>query len=150
MGNSYHSLHYHFTFSTKNRQRWIKPEIGDRLWSYLGGIASQNKLKALCIGGADDHVHLLLAVPPTVSVAQALKLIKGGSSGWIKQHLAGCAGFAWQDGYGAFTVSRSHLADVERYIRSQREHHKVRTFHEEYRTLLERHKIEYAERYLWD
>ena len=150
MGNSFNSLHYHFTFGTKHRQRWIKPEIEARLWSYLGGIAAQNTLKPVCIGGSEDHVHLLLGLPPTISVAAVLKQIKGGSSAWIKQNLPGCEGFTWQDGYGAFTVSQSHLAKVAHYIQTQREHHQIKTFQEEYRALLERHGIQYDERYLLD
>jgi REP element-mobilizing transposase RayT len=93
---------------------------------------------------------LLLSVPPTLAVSEALKRLKGVSSGWIKENIPGCLGFAWQDGYGAFTVSKSQLPDVESYIRTQQEHHRIKTFQEEYRAFLERHEIEYDERYLWD
>jgi len=150
MANTFTSLHYHIVFSTKSRERWISQDIEARVWAYLGGIARENDLKALCIGGVEDHVHMLLGLPPTVTVSEAMKRIKGGSSGWMKETFPGCQGFAWQDGYGAFTVSKSQVPEVERYIRDQREHHRARTFQEEYRALLERHGIEYDERYLWD
>ena len=102
------------------------------------------------IGGADDHIHMLLGIPPTIPISEALKQLKGGSSGWIKQNIAGCRGFGWQDGYGAFTLSKSQESEVKDYIRNQREHHRVRTFQEEYRAFLHRHGILYNERYLWD
>jgi len=85
-----------------------------------------------------------------MTVSEALKRIKGGSSGWVKENLPGCQGFGWQDGYGAFTVSKSQLGEVEDYIRKQREHHRFKTFEEEYRAFLDKHGITYDERYLWD
>ena len=150
MANTFTSLHYHIVFSTKNRERWLTPEIEQRVWAYLGGIARENGLKPLLIGGVDDHVHLLVSMPPNVSVSEALKQIKGGSSGWVKQNIPGCRGFGWQDGYGAFTVSKSQIPEVEEYIRNQREHHRVKSFMEEYRAFLDKHEVEYEERYLWD
>ena len=114
MANTYTSLHYHFAFSTKNRHPWITPDIEERIWSYLAGIARTNKMKPLKAGGIDDH------------------------------------DFAWQDGYGAFTVSKSQVPDLIGYIEKQREHHRTRTYQDEYRLLLDRHGIEYDERYIWD
>jgi putative transposase len=150
MANTYTSLHYHIVFSTKNRERWLRPEIEQRIWAYLGGIARENGLKPLSIGGVDDHVHLLVSMPPNISVSEALKQIKGGSSGWVKENFPGCRGFGWQDGYGAFTVSKSQILEVEEYIRKQREHHRVKSFMEEYRAFLDKHEVEYKEEYLWD
>ena len=150
MANTFTCLRYHIVFSTKNREPWLQPDIQERAWSYLGGIARQNNLKPLLIGGMEDHVHLLLAMPGTITVSEALRQLKGGSSGWIKQNLDGCRGFGWQDGYGAFPLSKSHEQEVERYIKNQREHHRLKTFQEEYRALLDRHGINYDERYLWD
>ena len=150
MANTFTSLHYHVIFSTKNREPWIRPDIETRVWSYLGGIARENDLKALLVGGIENHVHLLLGVPPTMPVSKAVQLIKGGSSGWVKETFGGTAGFGWQDGYGAFTVSKSLVPDVETYIRNQREHHRVRTFEEEYRAVIEKHEIPYEEQYLFD
>jgi REP element-mobilizing transposase RayT len=150
MANTFTSLHYHVIFSTKNREPWIRPEIETRVWSYLGGIARENDLKAILIGGIENHVHLLLGIPPTVAVSKAVQLIKGGSSAWLKDALPGARGFGWQDGYGAFTVSKSLVPEVENYIRHQREHHRVKTFEEEYRAVLEKHEIRFEERYLFD
>ena len=150
MANTFTYLHYHLVFSTKNREPWLRSDIQERVWAYLGGIAHSNHLTPLQIGGVEDHVHMLLAMPPTICVSEALKRLKGGSSAWIKQTIAGCRGFRWQDGYGAFSFSRSQQAELEKYIRYQSEHHRVKTFQEEYRALLDRHGIQYEERYLWD
>ena len=150
MANTFTSLHYHAVFSTKYREPWIARDQEERLWAYLAGIARQHHLKPLLIGGMEDHIHILLGLPPTVTVSEALKSIKGGSSGWIKENLPGCLGFGWQDGYAAFAVSKSQVGEVEDYIRKQREHHRFKTFQEEYRAFLDRHEIAYDERYLWD
>lgn len=150
MANTYTCLHYHYTFSTRNRQPWIKIEIEDKVWAYLGGIARRNKLKALMVGGVEDHIHLLIGAPPTIAPAKIAQLIKGGSSAWIHQEFPELKGFAWQDGYGAFTVSKSAVPDVAAYIENQREHHRSRTFQEEFLELLNRHRIEYDARYLCD
>ena len=101
------------------------------------------------VGGIENHLHLLLGIPAALSVSKALQLIKGGSSAWIKENLPGMGGFAWQDGYAAFTVSKSQVSEVEEYIRGQREHHRVKTFEEEYRAFLDRHEIDYDEEYVF-
>ena len=149
MANTFTSLHYHVIFSTKNREPWIRPDIESRVWSYLGGITRENDLKAILVGGIENHVHLLIGLPPTITVSKAVQLIKGGSSAWIKETFPGTRGFGWQDGYGAFTVSKSLVPVVENYIRQQREHHRVKTFEEEYRAMLEKHDIRFEERYLF-
>lgn len=150
MANTHTSLHYHVIFSTKNRERWITGEIEERVWAYLGGIARQNDIKCLLAGGVEDHVHKLIGIPAKLSVSEALKRIKGGSSLWIKDNFPGLKGFGWQDGYGAFTVSKSNIPKVQEYIRGQREHHRIKTFQEEYRAFLDKHEVEYDEKYLWD
>ena len=150
MANTFTCLHYHTIFSTKNREPWLRTDVQERVWAYLGGIARENKLTPLLIGGIEDHIHILLGMPPTMAVSEALKRIKGGSSGWIKSTFAGCQGFGWQDGYAAFSLSKSQLPTVGNYIRRQPEHHRKKTFQEEYRALLDRHGIKYDERYLWD
>jgi putative transposase len=150
MANTFTCLHYHVVFSTKHREPWLRPEVRERVWAYLGGIARENKVVPLLIGGMDDHVHMLLGIPPTLCLSEAVKQVKGGSSGWIKQNFPGCRGFSWQDGYGAFTVSKSQDEAVNEYIRNQQEHHRVKSFQEEYRELLRRHEIKFDERYLWD
>jgi putative transposase len=150
MANTYTSLHYHIVFSTKRRERLIAAAIEQRLWSYLGGISHNNDMKSLCIGGIEDHVHMLLGLPPTLAVSKAVQLIKGGSSKWIHDTVPGLRGFAWQDGYGAFTVGKSQIPDTVTYIQGQREHHRTRTFQEEYLAFLRKHEIEFDERYVFD
>ncbi len=150
MANTYTSFHYHLVFSTKNRERWITPEIEQRIWTYLGGIARENKMKALQIGGIEDHVHILIGAPASMAPSMIAQLLKGGSSGWIHQTFPSMKAFAWQDGYGGFSVSKSNLPEVTSYIACQRQHHREKTFQEEYLALLERHEIEFNPKYLWD
>ena len=150
MANTYTSLHYHVIFSTKDREPLIRQDAEQRIWSYLGGIARENQIKPLLIGGIENHVHLLLGVPAILALSKAVQLIKGGSSKWIRETLLKMASFGWQDGYAAFTVSKSLVPDVESYIRTQREHHRQSSFEDEYRTFLDRHEIQYDERYIFD
>lgn len=149
MANSYISCYVHYIFSTKQRQRVIAPEIQPRLWAYFGGIARENKMKAIAVGGTDDHIHVLLSLPATVPLAKAAQLIKGGSSFWVHETFSTHRDFAWQEGYGAFTVSVSQLDKTIRYISDQEEHHRKKTFQEEYLEFLKKHGVEHDERYLW-
>lgn len=150
MANTYTSPHYHIVFSTKNREPWITADIEPRIWAYLGGIATKNRMKPIQIGGVDDHVHVLLGAPATFAPAKVAQLIKGGSSAWIHTEFPELKNFAWQDGYGAFTVSKSGLPKVKDYILNQRDHHQRHSYRDEFLALLKRHEIEYDERYLWD
>jgi len=150
MANTYTSLHYHIVFSTKNRQRWIMPDVEERIWSYLGGLAAKNKMKPIQIGGVEDHVHVLLGAPPTLAPSKIAQLIKGGSSAWIHETFPELQQFAWQDGYGAFTVSKSNLPGVTEYIKNQREHHRRVTFEDEYLAFLKKHGVDFDERYVFD
>jgi putative transposase len=149
MANTYTSLHYHFTFSTKNREPWIKPEIETRVWEFIGGIARKHKMKAIQVGGIDDHIHALVLAPPTLAPSQIAQYFKGPSSKWIHEEFVKLELFEWQDGYGAFTVSKSQVSDLIKYIKNQREHHRKKTFQEEYLELLKKHGVDYDERYLW-
>jgi REP-associated tyrosine transposase len=148
MANTYTSLNYHLVFSTKNREAWLVEAVRERLWPYLGGIARENEMKPIEIGGMADHVHILVSIPASMALSKAVQLIKGGSSLWVKKSFPNMAGFAWQDGYGAFTVSESQLGTVRDYISRQPEHHRTKTFAEEYKGFLKRHHIEFDERYL--
>ena len=139
----------HYVFGTKGRRKTISPELRERLWPYLGGIARDNDMKALAVGGTDDHVHILASLPATVPVSKAIQLIKGGSSKWVHDTFPIHAGFAWQEGYGAFGIGISGIEDTIRYIDSQEEHHRTTTFEEEYVAFLKKHGIEYDNRYLW-
>ena len=149
MANTYTSLYYHMVFSTRNRVRYLGQGLEQRVWSYLGGVARKHGMTALQVGGYEDHVHALVMAPPTLALSQAVQFLKGESSKWVHEEFPELKAFAWQDGYGAFTVSRSNLPEVVRYIRGQREHHGKRTFQEEYLEFLRRHGVEYDERYLW-
>jgi REP element-mobilizing transposase RayT len=115
----------------------------------MGGIAKTNKIPALEIGGVDNHVHLLLSVPSTVTVAKALQLIKGGSSKWIHDTFTEHKHFSWQEGYGAFSVSISQIQETIAYIKRQEEHHQRKSFKEEFLSFLIKHNIAYDERYVW-
>ena len=150
MAHTYTALHYHVIFSTRNREPWLTAAIRDRLWPYLGGIARENKMQAVEIGGVTDHAHALLVIPASMPVAKAVQLMKGGSSLWLKDTFRQLSAFAWQDGYGAFSVSESQVDSVRDYIRRQVEHHRTHTFADEYRAFLRRHRIAFDERYLLD
>jgi REP element-mobilizing transposase RayT len=142
------SLHYHLVFSTKGRRPLITLDRRSSLHAYLGGIVRSLGGVPLAMGGTADHVHLLVGLRATQRLADILREVKGGSSEWMRGEV-GAREFGWQDGYGAFTVSRSHLIEVNRYIAEQEEHHRTMTFQEEYLALLAEHGIEYDERYLW-
>ncbi len=146
---SYVSSYHHCVFSTKERRPILTPDLRERLWPFLGGIARQNKFTAVEIGGVADHVHLLLSMPATLSVAKAMQLIKGGSSKWVRETFPEQRAFAWQEEYGAFSVSESRVESIVHYIRGQEEHHRKMTFEEEFLALLRKHRIEFDERYLW-
>jgi putative transposase len=149
MSHSYVSNLMHCTFSTKDRYPFIDPDLESRLWPYLGGIAKENRMKALAIGGTADHVHALLSLPGMMSFAKAIQLIKGGSSKWIHDTFPNQKKFAWQEGYGAFSVSASQVPKTIAYINNQKEHHRKKTFQEEFLELLKKHGIEYDSRYVF-
>jgi len=150
MGHTYSNLLHHVTFSTKDRSRTIQEAWARRLHQYMAGVARKEFGKALAIGGTDDHVHGLLVLPTTVCIAEAMRKWKSLSSKWINETLSLPHRFAWQNGYGAFTVNHSNASTVAAYVESQAEHHKRMTFQEEFIALLERHGIEYDPRYVWD
>jgi putative transposase len=149
MPHSYVSSLYHVVFSTKERCKQIHADLQPRLWSYLGGIARENDMKALAVGGVEDHVHLLLSLPSTMAIAKALQLIKGGSSKWIHDEFPAHRNFAWQEGYGAFSIGVAQIDDTVRYIANQAEHHRAKSYEEEFLAFLERHGIDYDPRYVW-
>ena len=147
---SYVSSYFHCVFSTKERRPFIQPELQERLWSFLGGIARSNKMKAVEIGGMPDHVHIVLSLPSTLSISKAMQLIKGVSSKWVYDTFPEQWRFQWQVKYGAFGASVSQLDKIIEYVKGQVEHHRKMTFQEEFIALLKRHRIEYDERYLWE
>jgi len=149
MANTYTCLHYHVLFSTKNRERWLVPEIEQRVWRFIGGIARAHRMTALQVGGVEDHIHALITAPPTIAPCQIAQFLKGDSSKWIHEEFSALRNFGWQDGYAAFTVSKSDIPRVIRYIQNQRAHHRKKTFQEEYLEFLRANGIDYDERYLW-
>ena len=147
MAHTYVSGLVHCVFSTKLRRNLIKPEFQSDLWSFLGGIARKNKCKALMVGGTANHVHILLSLSADMSLAKAMQLIKGASSRWMNEtHMRD---FAWQEGYGAFSIGKSQVEPTIKYIQSQREHHRKTTFQEEFLAILAKHEIEYDPRFIW-
>jgi REP element-mobilizing transposase RayT len=147
MSHTYVFSLIHCVFSTKNRRDLIADEIQPQLWAFVGGIARKNSFKALIVGGTANHVHVLLSLPATLPLAKAMQLIKGASSHWMNENHT--RDFAWQDGYGAFTVSISQKADTVAYIRSQPEHHRKRSFEDEFIAFLKKHNVDYDPRYVW-
>jgi putative transposase len=148
MPSTYVSLYYQLIFSTNDRRRFINKSWESRLYSYLGGIIRNLGGVAKSIGGDADHVHILASLKATHCVAEVMKVLKSNSSGWVHKEI-GIQSFDWQNGYSAFTVGRSELGVVEQYIEQQKEHHRKKTFQQEYREILQEYGIEFDERYLW-
>lgn len=148
MANTFSQIYLHFIFSTKNRQPLIGRDIEERVWAYIGGIARTHKFTAKQVGGLENHIHVLTSSPTTLAPSEMAKYLKGDSSFWIRREFPHLKDFAWQDGYGVFSVSKSGLPEVIDYIKNQRVKHEGRTFEEEYKALLERHGVDYDEKYL--
>ena len=149
MSHSYVSNFMHCTFSTKDRRPIIDSELESRLWPYIGGIARENRMKALAIGGIEDHLHALLSLPGMMSFSKAVQLIKGGSSKWVHDTFPLQKDFEWQEGYGAFSVSAPRVPKTSAYINTQKEHHRKTSFKEEFLELLEKHGVAYDSRYVF-
>jgi putative transposase len=149
MAGSFTSLHVHIVFSTKERRPILGSSLREVLFPYVAGIVQAEKGQLIEGGGLDDHVHLLVQLHQQTSVAECARLIKANSSKWLREkHDDRWLG--WQDGYGAFSVSRSNVPDVRTYIRNQEQHHAKMSFQDEFRSLLERHGISFDERYVWE
>jgi REP element-mobilizing transposase RayT len=150
MAQSLASLHIHLIFSTKNREALLSENIRSDLHAYMATVLKNVGCPALLINSREDHVHLLFDLGRTISSSTAVEEVKKTSSKWIKTKGTSFFMFAWQAGYGAFAVSESNVAEVRAYIANQAEHHRKRSFQEEYRSFLDRHGIAYDERYVWD
>ena len=148
MPSTHLSLHYHVVFSNKDRDPSIAAAWRERLHVYLGGLVRNVNGVPEAIGGIADHVHLLIGLRATACLADVVRDVKAVSSRWVHEEI-GERSFAWQEGYGAFTVSASQRGIVCEYIARQEEHHRKRTFQEEYRELLKRSGVDYDERFLW-
>jgi len=140
----------HIIFSTKNRRPWLDSGVRPRMHAYLATICRDLDTDFVRVGGVADHVHIVTMLPRTLSQARLIEQIKKASSKWIKALDVRYGGFFWQRGYGAFSVSPSQLDSVLEYVNKQQEHHRTRTFQEEYRELLRKHGVDFDERYVWD
>ena len=146
MGHSYSRNHIHLVFSTKDRRSTIPKEMQPILWSYMAGICKNYEMIAVAIGGTENHMHVLFHLSPKLSLAKAVQLLKSNSSKWMGEQ---GIEFAWQEGYGAFSVSSSNLDTVAQYICTQEAHHRKFSFEQEFRKLLEKHGVEYDPKYMW-
>lgn len=150
MPHTYANLLVHVIFGTKDRLPTITPELRPRLFAYMGGVVREIGATPCIVNGTEDHAHLLLGLPVTKAIADVLRVVKANSSRWAHQEFPSLGTFAWQSGYGAFSVSQSSADAVYAYIADQEEHHKRVSFQDEYLLFLKRHGIAYDERYVWE
>lgn len=150
MPQSLAKLYVHLVFSTKNRERVLADEVRMDLHAYMGGILKGMDCMPIEINSEPDHAHVLFMLGRSVAVSEVVGGIKKGATDWLRARSPNYEGFHWQSGYGVFSVSRSAVDTVRKYIRNQREHHRGKSFMDEYRTMLEKHEIEYDERYVWE
>jgi len=149
MAGTYTQLFYHLVFSTKNRRPFINEPIERDLHKYVAGVFRNLDANCIEINGMPEHVHILALLPPKIAVSDALRDVKANSSRWVHDNHRQLADFAWQDGFAAFTVSKSQVESVRQYIREQKLHHRTNDFKSELIALLDKHDVEYDERYLW-
>jgi len=150
MAGTYSQILLHIVFSTSHRQPWITPDIAQRLYPYMGGIIRAEKGVLFDIGGIEDHVHLYLRWRPDATISDLMCTVKSRSSKWVHDTFPALGSFAWQEGYGAFSVSKSQEGAVKKYIAEQAEHHRKETFKSELLRFLRAHGIEFDERYVFD
>lgn len=147
MSHTYTYLATHIVFSTKDRLPMITVDLKPRLWPYMSGIINNIGGEALAINGMTDHAHLLVLLPPTIAMAESLRTLKANTSKWVHENWPEQSKFTWQSGYAAFSVSKSGVKDVVRYIDNQEEHHRRFSYQEELLSLFKKHGLEYDERY---
>jgi REP element-mobilizing transposase RayT len=151
MAQSLSQIYLHIVFSTKNRISFLRDRtLRQRIHAYLAGTCRNLDSPSLIVGGVEDHVHLLLRLGKEMNVSTLIRELKRDSSKWIKGLAPDLRTFYWQQGYGAFSVSPSHVDPLKKYIASQEEQHRRETFQDEFRRLLRKYGIEYDERYVWD
>ena len=150
MGQSLVKNYIHLIFSTKHREPLIQPPVEEELHRYLGGTCNKLDCKAIKVGGYIDHIHILCMLSKKIALMNLMEDLKSHSSKWVKTKGIDYANFYWQDGYGAFSVKPSEIDYVIAYISNQHEHHSKYTFKDEYRSILNKHKMEYKENYVWD
>jgi putative transposase len=150
MPQSLSNILIHLIWSTKDRHPWLKSGIREKTHAFLAGAVRQMDCEAYRVGGVADHVHLAVRLSRTLSVADLVKEVKTASSKWVKTQDASLPDFAWQQGHGVFSVGMSQKETLLRYIDTQEEHHRTRTFQDEYRDFLTKYGIDFDERYVWD
>ena len=150
MPGTYSQILLHAVFSTKHREPWIAPEIAEKLYPYMGGIVRAEKGTLFAIGGIEDHVHLYFRWRTDESVSNLMRTVKARSSKWVHDKFSLLQAFAWQEGFGVFSVSKSQEGAVKRYIARQADHHKKQDFKTELLQLLRAHEIEFDEKYVFD
>ncbi|OPZ15481.1 MAG: Transposase IS200 like protein [Bacteroidetes bacterium ADurb.BinA261] len=150
MANTYTQLYVQFVFSVKNRENLIKESFRDELEKIMCGIVTNHQCKPYAVYCNPDHTHLFVGMHPTIAPSKLMEQVKSGSSKWLneKKYLPGK--FSWQDGFGAFTYSKSHIDQVVKYVLNQPAHHKKQSFREEYLSFLHKFEIEYDEKYLFE
>ena len=150
MPQSLSKVYVHITFSTKNRVNRIDDKIETPLFEYIGGVCKQMECNPIKVGGHENHIHILCLLSRKVAQMTLLENIKKSSSKWIKTKGDEYSDFYWQDGYGIFSVNPTEIDVVKKYISNQKEHHKKRTFQDEFRAFLKKYNVDYDERYVWD
>ncbi len=150
MAQSLSNILVHIVFGTKMRVNTISSELSHALYDFMGSILIDYNCKALKIGGTQNHIHILCRLSRTIDLSTLVKNIKVETSKWMKRHGPEFATFAWQRGYGAFSISQTHVDEMKRYIDMQEKHHASEPFEYEFRRILEKNKLEYHEDYLWD
>ena len=149
MANTYTQIHIQFVFAVKYRNGLIHSSFKEEFYKYISGIIVNHNHKLLAINGMPDHIHILIGMRPTQSISDLMQDIKGNSSKWINEKKFLKVKFEWQEGYGAFSYSKSHVNQVIRYIQNQENHHKVKSFREEYLKFLEVFEVDYDEQYIF-
>lgn len=150
MAQSYARGYTHIVFSTKERRPFFQDAtLREETHQVIGGVCNQRDCQVLRVGGATDHVHLLCQLGTTVAIADLVKEVKRESTAWMKQNVTSMSSFQWQSGYGAFSVSPSHVEATRRYIGNQIDHHRKVSFEDEYRRLLTKYGVQWDERFLW-
>ena len=149
MPQSLHLLSVHLIFSTKDRHPWLLPGIRERVWAYQARILQNLECQSITIGGVEDHVHIVYNLAKKLAPAKAIEVLKKDSSRFVKTLRNELDAFHWQDGYGLFSVSPSHVEPLCQYVQSQEEHHRKESFQEELLRVLKKYRVSYDERYLW-
>ena len=150
MPQSLANILVHLVFSTKERRRFIRDDVRERLHAYIVGILENQQSPSLITNSVADHIHILFALSKNLSLAKVVQEVKQGSSKWIKEQDGDYRSFAWQNGYAAFSVSESQRDVVSEYVRKQAEHHAKVSFEDELRQFFDKHGVQYDERYVWD